>query len=165
MRHIKLFENFLDDLFPKGQSPKSSYLPGLKRISNELLTPVAVELNKGDDDSQRLALMVSEVARLLVDDPLKLDGIVNSVDKKDLERISKITYDFPDDYVPNGYDPEGFKMFSALQESFLGNPAGVANFFSVPENSVYSLGVTLYYLFLSTLDESAFSRMESLFGF
>ena len=165
MKHIHLFEGFLDDMFSKGQAPKSSYLPGLKRISHELLDAMAVELNKGNGDSQRLALIVSEISRLLIENPLKLDKIVNSIDEDSMKKLSERTRDFPDNYVPEGYDAEGFRMYDALQGAFIGNPEGYSKFFSVPERVIYSLGVMLYYIFLSTLDESEFVKMESLFGF
>jgi hypothetical protein len=151
-------------MFSKGQSPKADYLPGLKRITEELLDVMAVALNKGNDDSQRLALMVAEMSRLLIENPLKLDEVIKSVDTPTMKRLARITEDFPDNYAPEGYDPEGFRMFDSLQGAFLGNTEGFAKLFSLPPNIIHSMGVMLYYFFLSTLDESEFAKMEALMG-
>ena len=158
----------LEELFQKGQSPDSEFIPGIKRISEELLTPVAVELNKGKKRSQRIALIVLEIARLLMEDPLRLDRIINSVDKEMLEKLSdkrNVPANLEDLLIPEGYDPEGYKMFYHLMSAFVENSEGYSKFFNVPPKPIFSLGVFLYYLFLTMEEEKAISKMEDLFEF
>jgi len=130
----------LEEIFQKGQSPDPRFIPGIKRISEELLTPIAVELNKGNKRSQRIALIILEIARLLMEDPLKLDRIINSVDKGMLEKLvfkKSVPVNPEDLLIPEGYDPEGYKMLYHLMNAFIQNPEGYSKFFNVPPNPIF----------------------------
>ena len=100
--------------------------------------------------SKELAQILNRIAHLLVNDPMKLDAIVNAFDKQKMEKISQIPelQDKNTSWIPEGYDKEGWKKFHLLQDTFVFSPHEIAEKMGLPPNIIYSLGVLFYFVFL-----------------
>jgi hypothetical protein len=165
MKHIKIFESFIDDIFPSGKGPKKEYAKSIEIIS-EALADAANDLLRGDAKSKTLALMISDIARLLEYDPAELHRIFLLVQNESdsLRKISELTYGLDKDFIPDGLDSDGFFKFRDLFSVMLNQSEEVSNSLGIPARTIYTTGVLLYFLFISLFDMSMFNKINGFFG-
>jgi hypothetical protein len=166
MKHIRLFESFIDDIFPRGKGPKKEYVKPIEIIA-EALAEASSDLLRGDDRSKALALMIADTARLLEYNPGDLQKIFVLVqgEMDSLGKIAEITYKLDSEFIPEGLDPQGFIKFRELFSVMLNQPEEVAASLGIPSVTVvYSTGLLLYSLFISLFDTDMFNKMNLFFG-
>lgn len=135
-------------------------------LITEVLADTAKDLIKGDEKSKSLGLMISEISRMFENDPRELQRVFVLVDeeKKELEKISALTYNLTRDFIPKGLDKDGFIKFRDLFSVMMDNPEKIADAIGMTTRTIYTTGVFLYYLFLSLFDDVMFSKIKSYFN-
>lgn len=156
MKNLKPFNDF-----PLNESSDI----GLQKIA-QALDDIAIRLNGGSPESISLSALISRISFLLRNDPRELDLVFRNVSSlhDELGKVSHRSYGLTDDNVLPGFDAAGFKAFIKMFEVLMDNPNGVSSLFGVSPAVVRSLGLLLYYIYVSIFERPLFLKIQGFFG-
>jgi hypothetical protein len=165
MKYIKVYESWEDDFFSGGKKPDKKYQKPAEILSDAIMDAALLFRNTGGSKNDDIALMLSETGRLLLNDPLKLTDILQKINSKrsELQAISGRLDDKSSNWSPKGISPEGFKEINKMSDVMITNPNGVSAALGLPVNSVYSMGLHLYFICLAILDDAMFDYFKMCF--
>lgn len=159
MENITPYGSFVNE----GMSPKD----GLKLLLGEC-NNIASQLMRGNEQSKTLGKMAAYIADSFENNPDELRRIYAEIEgmREELSKISHRSYGVAKDDILPGFDPEGFRGYLQYFGILLDMPKEVAGAMGgINHNWVYSLGLVLYYIYVSIFDPPLFSRVVDVFGF
>jgi len=156
----------IDKFFKGGQKPSKKYQKPVSILEEAILDAALLFKNHEGEKNKDICLMLSETARLLVNDPIKLTQIFENLNSKskELQVISRILNDKNSSWSPTGISPEGYTEISNLSHVMISSPEGVGDALGgIPANAIYSMGVQLYFIVLAILDDNMFNYFKKCY--
>ena len=127
----------------------------------------ASNLMRGNEQSQTLGKMVTHIAHSFEHNPTELQRVYSQLDamRPELAKISHRSYGLADNDILPGFDPEGFRGYIDYFGILLDKSKEIAAAMGgINQNWVYSLGLVLYYIYVSIFEPALFAQVVKIFN-